>query len=93
MTKQELVNALAAGTGFSKKDVDTLLIHLGMAITHELVTGGEISLPGLGKLGVKARAARIGRNPSTGAEMSIPAKRVPTFSAAKALKDAVAING
>lgn len=93
MTKQELVDALAAGTGHTKKDVDTLLNHLGMAVTHALKTGDEVTLPGLGKLSVKTRAARKGRNPSTGAEMDIPAKRVPHFGAAKALKDALALNG
>lgn len=89
MTKQELIDAIAAGTDQSKKTIDQVLSHLGLAVTHELKSGGEVTLPGLGKLSVKASAARKGRNPATGAEMEIPAKNVPKFSAAKALKDAL----
>lgn len=90
MNKQELVDAIAAGTGQTKKDVDQVLNHLGMAVTHALKTGGDVTLPGIGKLSVNKRAARTGRNPQTGAEIKIKAKKVPKFSAAKALKDAVA---
>ncbi|OGS90833.1 MAG: hypothetical protein A2Z95_06090 [Gallionellales bacterium GWA2_60_18] len=89
MTKQELIDAIAAGTGQTKKDIDQVLNHLGMAVTHALKTGDEVTLPGLGKLSVKGSAARKGRNPSTGEEIDIAAKNVPKFSAAKALKDAV----
>lgn len=89
MTKQELIDAIAAGTGQTKKDVDQVLNHLGMAVTHTLKTGGDVTLPGIGKLSVNKRAARIGRNPATGEELKIKAKKVPKFSAAKALKDAV----
>lgn len=89
MTKQELVDAIAAGTGQSKSTIDTVLSHFGKAVTHTLKTGSEITLPGIGKLSVKQRAARTGRNPATGEEMQIAAKKVPHFSAAKALKDAV----
>lgn len=90
MNKQELVDAIAAGTGQTKKDVDQVLNHLGMAVTHALKTGGDVTLPGIGKLSVNKRAARTGRNPQTGAEIKIKAKKVPKFSAAKVLKDAVA---
>ena len=51
-------------------------------------SGQEITLPGIGKLGVTHRAARTGRNPQTGAEIQIPAKRAPAFTPAKAIKDA-----
>ena len=89
MTKQELISVIAAGTGQTKQGVDQVLNHLGMAVTHELQTGGEVTLPGLGKLSVKKRAAREGRNPATGEAIKIKAKTVPHFTAAKALKDAV----
>lgn len=52
--------------------------------------GEEITLHGIGKIKVSLRAARPGRNPATGEAMVIPAKNVPSFSAAKALKDAAA---
>ena len=90
MTKQELIDAIAAGTDQSKKTIDQVLNHLGLAVMHELKNGGEVTLPGLGKLSVKTTTARKGRNPATGDEIDIPAKNVPKFSAAKALKDAVA---
>lgn len=90
MTKQELIDAIAAGTDQSKKTIDQVLNHLGLAVMHELKNGGEVTLPGLGKLSVKTTAARKGRNPATGDEIDIPSKNVPKFSAAKALKDAVA---
>ncbi|WP_435626970.1 HU family DNA-binding protein [Candidatus Ferrigenium straubiae] len=89
MTKQELIDAIAAGTDQSKKNIDQVLNHLGLAVMHELKNGGEVTLPGLGKLHVEHKEARKGRNPSTRAEIDIPAKNVPKFSAAKALKDAV----
>lgn len=90
MTKQELIDAIAAGTDQSKKTIDQVLNHLGLAVMHELKNGGEVTLPGLGKLSVKTTTARKGRNPATGDEIDIPSKNVPKFSAAKALKDAVA---
>ena len=55
----------------------------------QLKAGGEITIPEVGKLSVGNRAARNGRNPKTGESIQIPAKKVPAFSAAKALKDAV----
>lgn len=97
MTKQDLIDrvhltALSSKKGnpkLTKSDVAAVLDALTFEATAELHTGGEVTLPGLGKLTVKARAAKKGRNPSTGEEIDIPAKTVPHFSAAKALKDAV----
>ena len=96
MTKQELIDAInVAATsrydaGVSKVVIAAVLDTLGDVAQAELQQGGEVTLPGLGKLSVKSRAARTGRNPATGEEMQIAAKNVPHFSAAKALKDAVA---
>lgn len=96
MTKQELIEAIKAnatshhGAGVSKVVIEAVLSAQGEAVSKALAKGGDITLPGLGKLSVKTRAARTGRNPATGEEMKIPAKKVPHFSAAKALKDAVA---
>ncbi len=89
MTKQELINKIAAGTGVGKTSIDQVLNHLGSVTAHELTGGDEVTLPGIGKLTVKTRAARTGRNPGTGEEINIPAKKVPHFSAAKALKDSL----
>lgn len=95
MTKQELIDAINKAStsrydaGVSKVVIAAVLDTLGDVAQAEMQQGGEVTLPGLGKLSVKKRAAREGRNPATGAEMEIPAKNVPHFSAAKVLKDAV----
>ncbi len=93
MNQAELINAISAQLGnvaISKSSIKLVLEAQGDVIQAELHEGGEAVLPGIGKLSVKTRPARKGRNPSTGEEMDIPAKNVPHFSAAKTLKDAVA---
>lgn len=90
MTKQELIDAIKNATLADKKVIANVLDCLADITIRELKSGNEVPLPGLGKLTVKHKAARTGRNPKTGDEIEIPAKTVPHFSAAKALKDAVA---
>lgn len=90
MTKQELIDSIANKTGQSKKDIEASLQALSDTITETLQDGGDVTIPHVGKLTVKEKAARNGRNPKTGEGITIPAKRVPAFSAAKALKDTVA---
>lgn len=96
MTKQDLIERITEtmkirhDRAVSKTDVTSLLDALGDVVTERLMAGDDVSLPGLGKLAVKAKAARTGRNPKTGESIQIPAKRVPDFSPAKALKDALA---
>jgi len=75
----------------SKADINAVLDSLtGIAIQELGTEGGEIPLPGLGKLKADVRAARTGRNPSTGAAIEIPARNIVKFSASKVLKDALA---
>lgn len=90
MNQSELILKTAQVSGLSKKDVEHVLKTAGDVITAALQEQGEAVLPGLGKLSVTQKAARTGRNPKTGETIQIPAKKVPHFSAAKALKDAVA---
>lgn len=90
MNQAELISAIADAAGESKKTIEHILKVTGDVVAAELVTDGEATLPGLGKLSTKQREARKGRNPATGETIDIAAKRVPTFSAAKVLKDAVA---
>lgn len=90
MNQSELIAKVASISGESRKAVEAVLKTAADVITAALEEGGEVTLPGLGKLQVKNRAARTGKNPATGEALQIPAKRVPHFSAAKALKDAVA---
>ena len=89
MNKKELVAAIAEKTGETKTKTEEILNAVVDVISEELTSGGDVVLYGLGKFGVRERAARNGRNPQTGASISIPASKAPSFKAAKALKDAV----
>ena len=89
MTKSQLMEALASKTGHTKKDVAAFLEALVALAYSQTKSSGEFSLPGLGKLVKKHRAARMGRNPATGQEISIPAKTVVKFRVAKAAKDSI----
>lgn len=89
MNQAQLITNIASGTGESKATVENVLKELGAEVRNALIAGDEVTLPGLGKLSVNKKAARKGRNPSTGAEITIPAKNSPKFTAAKALKDAL----
>jgi len=89
LTKSQLLDKLAEASGMTKKDVAAFLDSLATTAYKEVKTNGEFTLPGLGKLVKKNRAARQGRNPATGETISIPAKTVVKFRVAKAAKDAV----
>jgi len=90
MNKTELISAIAANSGLSKKDSEKALTATVDAITNALVDGDKVQLVGFGIFDVKDRAARIGRNPKTKEPIDIAATRTPQFKAGKALKDAVA---
>ena len=94
MNQGELIDELADATDLTKADVKRVLDAQSEVVTKYLAKAKEedegISIPGLGKFKAKKRAARTGRNPQTGEEIKIPARKVPTFSASKALKEAVA---
>ena len=89
MNKQELVDAVAAKTGDSKAATGEALDTVIAAITGEVTKGGTVQLVGFGSFSTGARAARVGRNPATGAEIQIPAARTVKFTAGKSFKDAV----
>ncbi len=90
MNKNELISAVAERADLSKKDAEAAIAAMVDAITAAMVEGEKVQLVGFGSFEVKARAARVGRNPKTGAEIEIPAAKTPVFKAGKALKDAVA---
>lgn len=90
MNKQEMINAVAENTGETKATVTKVLESMADIAQGALNGGEEVTLHGLGKLKTKQSAARIGRNPATGEALDIPAKVAVKFTAAKALKDAVA---
>ena len=89
MNKTELVAAMAEKTQLSKKDAEAALKAFTEVVTEELKKGEKIQLVGFGTFEVSERAARTGRNPQTGAEMTIAASKAPKFKAGKALKDAI----
>ena len=90
MNKAELINAAAEKAGLSKKDSEAAINAAIDVIAAALADGDKLQLVGFGAFEVKARAERIGRNPKTKEQISIPASKVPVFKAGKALKDAVA---
>ena len=89
MNKGELIDAVAGSAGLSRADATKAVDGILAAITSTLAGGGGISLVGFGTFSVKARAARMGRNPRTGEAIQIKASNVPGFKAGKALKEAV----
>lgn len=90
MNKTELIAAVAAKTGLTKKDAEKVVNATIESITESLVNGDKVNVSGFGIFEVKARAARTGRNPRTNENIEIPATKLPAFKASKTLKDAVA---
>jgi DNA-binding protein HU-beta len=88
MTKTDLINKIASDCGISKAKAGAALDSLIGSIQGALGRGDRVAIAGLGTFGTSDRAARMGRNPQTGQPIHIPARRVPTFKAAKALKGA-----
>lgn len=90
MTKAELIDQLADDTGLSKRQVGELVDSLLDGIKNALVEGDKVQLIPFGSFVVRDRKKREGRNPKTGAALTIPARRVPAFTAGKGLREAVA---
>ena len=90
MNKTELIAAVAEKTGMTKKDAERVINATFETITAGLAKGDKVAVSGFGNFEVKAREARVGRNPRTKETIQIPATKLPAFKAAKALKDAVA---
>ena len=90
MKKIELVAAVAGKTGLTKKDAEKVVNATIDTITESLVNGDKVNVSGFGIFEVKAREARVGRNPRTKETIQIPATKLPAFKASKTLKDAVA---
>lgn len=87
MNNSDLADKLAAENGLTKTDARKLVDGVFAAIADAASKGEEVSLSGFGKFKVKDSPAREGRNPATGATMTIAASRKLTFTAAKAVKD------
>ena len=89
MNKTQLVDAIAEKADLSKAQAKAALEEVLAGITESLKDGEPVQLIGFGTFKVNHRAARVGRNPQTGAEIQIAAANIPAFVAGKALKDAV----
>ncbi|WP_017303686.1 HU family DNA-binding protein [Spirulina subsalsa] len=90
MNKEQLVNAIAAQTTTTKKEADIILSATLETIMEAVATGDKVTLVGFGSFEARNRNARTGRNPQTGEPITIPATRVPAFSAGKLFKEKVA---
>ena len=89
MNKSDLVSAIADHSGLSKADAARALEATTRAITGTLAKGDSVAITGFGSFLVRARAARSGRNPQTGATIQIKASNAPAFKAGKLLKESV----
>lgn len=89
MNKVELIAAVAAKTGLSKKKADEAIAAVISSIEESLVKGDKVQLIGFGTFEVRERAERVGRNPQTKEEIKIAASKQPVFKAGAALKKAV----
>lgn len=89
MNKSDLVDAISKNSGLTKADASRALSAVTESITAALSKGDAVSITGFGNFLVRDRAARVGRNPQTGASIQISASKVPAFKAGKLLKESV----
>lgn len=89
MNKNELIAAVAEKASLTKKDAATAVDAMIASITEALANNDKVQLVGFGTFEVKERAARTAKNPRTGETVEVPAAKVPSFKAGKALKDTV----
>ncbi len=89
MNKSELIQHIAKSADLSKASAERAVDSLVSAVAASLKKGEDVTLVGFGTFSVAERAARVGRDPRTGAEIAIKASRLPKFRPGKALKDAV----
>jgi DNA-binding protein HU-beta len=89
MNKSELIDAIASNANLSKADAGRALDGFIEAVTTAMKGDDQVTIVGFGTFLVRSRDARSGRNPRTGETIQIPASKVPSFKAGKALKDAV----
>lgn len=89
MNKTDLIDAVAQSTELTKKESEAAINATLDAIVDALSSDEKVVLVGFGTFETKQRAARKGRNPSTGEPMNIPASKAPVFKAGKGMKDKV----
>jgi DNA-binding protein HU-beta len=89
MVKMDLVAKVADMAGMTKVDANKAIDAVVGAIQASLAKGEKVTWTGFGTFEVRNRAARMGRNPQTGAPLHIAASKTPAFKSGKSLKDAV----
>lgn len=87
MNKATLIAKMAEKSDMTKKQAESALNAFTDTIVEALKAGDKVQMMGFGTFEIKERAARTGRKPSTGEEIEIPAKKIPTFKAGKGFKD------
>lgn len=90
MTKTDLIDALSKATGLTRRETTAVVDSLFDTMTDSLAKGDSVEVRGFGSFVTKKRAARVARNPKTGATVDVPPRVVPVFRPSKALKDTVA---
>jgi len=89
LTKARIIDAVAAGNGFTrKKSIATVETVLEL-IKRSLESGNDVLISGFGKFSVKEKAERNGRNPATGKDMLLPARQIVTFRASGKLREKI----
>ena len=89
MTKAELVEKVSGQINLTKKQTEVVVNNVFQSITDSLSDGKKVELRGFGSFRIRERNARVGRNPKSGAQVDVPAKRVPFFKAGKELRELV----
>ena len=89
MKKKDLINAISKEAGMAKNESEAALNAVISCLTDLLAKGDSIVLPGFASISVKKRAARTGRNPSTGQPITIPASNVVSFKTGSKLKESI----
>ena len=89
MNKTQLIAAVAEAASISKKDAETAVTAVIASITKSLAEGEKVQIAGFGTFEVRERGERVGRDPRTSEEITIPASKAPAFKAGRALKDSV----
>jgi integration host factor subunit beta len=89
MTRADLVDELARAASLTKQDSEAVVDTVFASITDALARGDKVEIRGFGSFKIRQRRSRIGRNPKTGASVSVPGKKVPFFKVGKGLRELV----
>ena len=89
MTKSEIINIVAEGTGLTKVETAAVVDGFLATISYSLATGDNVTLRGFGSFKIVERSGRNGINPKTGKEMNVPPHKAPVFKSSKELRRSV----